>query len=211
MWERKSRCSWSLRRPDLIARTAKRRILEIPQEHRHRLQLLRAFSLDHLLRSPIATSRHSDFCHFDNIGINAVSYWLEPTIVPAEARLLSRLTLRAPMAINALWIITLESKSARSHPSNGSENVQFLLCQFAIMVVITIILVWAFTEQEMIIAQLELLQPIKILARDALEVESIHTLSVFIALYRLRWDGQSTWFQSHHLLKIRRTVMLGWS
>ena len=56
------------------------------------------------------------------------------------------------------------------------------------MVMIAILFIRAFTEQEMIIAKLELLQFVKIIARNALEVEPINTLAILIPLHRL-WGG----------------------
>lgn len=56
------------------------------------------------------------------------------------------------------------------------------------MVMIAILFIRAFTEQEMIIAKLELLQFVKIIARNALEVEPINTLAIFIPFHGL-WGG----------------------
>jgi hypothetical protein len=90
------------------------------------------------------------------------------------------------MTIDALRIITLEAKSAGSHASDGSQNVKFLLSQLAVMVVIAVLFVGALAQQEVVVAKLQLLQAIQIVTRNALEVKSIHTLPVLIALHRLR-------------------------
>lgn len=53
------------------------------------------------------------------------------------------------------------------------------------MVMIAILFIRAFTEQEMIIAKFELLQFVKIIARNALEVQPINTLTILISFHRL--------------------------
>ena len=90
------------------------------------------------------------------------------------------------MAINTLGIITLQTKPAGSHASDGRENVKLLLSQLAVMIMEAVFFVRAFSKQEMVVAQLQLLQAVQIVTRNALEVKSIHTLPVLVALHGLR-------------------------
>jgi hypothetical protein len=54
---------------------------------------------------------------------------------------------------------------------------------------IAVFLVRAFPEEEMVIAELQLLQTIEFIARNALEVETIHSLSIFIPLHSFGRGG----------------------
>jgi hypothetical protein len=63
--------------------------------------------------------------------------------------------------------------------------VQFLAAQFAIMVVIAVLFIRTFPEQKVIVAQFELLQAVKIIPGDALEIKSIDTLAVLISFHGL--------------------------
>lgn len=126
------------------------------------------------------------FCHFDNVGVNAMRRRFEATTVSSEASLLAGFALRATVAVDTLWVITLQSKAAWCHAGNGGQNVQFLLGQLAVMVVVTILLVGALSKQEMIIAQLQLLQSIQLVTRNTLEIETIDTLSIFVPLNGFR-------------------------
>jgi hypothetical protein len=53
------------------------------------------------------------------------------------------------------------------------------------MVVIAVLFVGTFAEQKVIVAQFELLQAIKVIPGDALEIKSIHTLAVLISFHGL--------------------------
>jgi hypothetical protein len=128
---------------------------------------------------------HLDFCDLDDGGVNAMSNWLKSTTIATEAGLFSRLALGATMAIDTLGIIALQTKSAGSHASDSSQNVKLLLGQLAVMVMVAVIFVRAFSEQEVVVAQLQLFQTIQIVTGNALEVKPINTLPVFIALNSL--------------------------
>ena len=95
------------------------------------------------------------------------------------------------MAIDTLGVITLQTKPAGSHASDSRENVKLLLSQLAVMIMVTEFFIWAFSQQEMVVAQLQLLQTVQIITRNALEIKSIHTLPVLVALHRLRSRGAS--------------------
>lgn len=127
--------------------------------------------------------------------------------VATEAGLFPGLALGATMAINTLGVITLQTKPAGSHASDSRENVKLLFSQLAVMIMVTEFLVWAFSKQEMVVAQLQLLQAVQIVTRNALEVKSIHTLPVLVALHRLRSRGTS-YFGANHLLEFRSNVRL---
>lgn len=60
--------------------------------------------------------------------------------------------------------------------------MEFLLGQLAVMVVVAVFLVRALPEQEVIIAELQLLQSVQLVARNALEIETVDTLTVLVAL-----------------------------
>lgn len=90
------------------------------------------------------------------------------------------------MAIDTLNVIAFQTETTRCHAGNGRQDVQVLAGQFAIMVMIAIFFIGAFAKQEMIVAKLELFQLVKILTRDALEVESIDALAVFIPFHSLQ-------------------------
>lgn len=122
----------------------------------------------------------------------------ETTAVSSEAGLLSGLTLGAAVAIDTLRIIAVQSKAARGHASNGGQDVKFLSGQFAVVVMIAILFVWALPEQKVIIAKLKLLQPVQIIARNTLKVETINALAVFVAFHGLR--GSCTqWLRTNNL------------
>lgn len=149
-----------------------------------------------------------NLCHFDNVGVNAVSHGLEATAVSAEAGLFPGFTLRATVAVNTLRVVTFQAKPAWCHAGDSRQNVEFLAGQLAIVIVIAVLFVRAFTQQEEIIAQFELLQAIEIITRDALEIEAIHTLSVFISLDGLRCCRTSN-LGAHDLLEIGRLCFIG--
>ena len=115
-----------------------------------------------------------------------MSNWFKSAAVATEAGLFPGLALGATMTVDTLGIITLQAKSAGSHASDGSQDVKFLLSQLAVMIMIAVLFIRALAQQEVVIAQLQLLQAIQIITRNALEVKSIHTLPVLIALHRLR-------------------------
>lgn len=81
----------------------------------------------------------------------------EATAVSSEASLLAGFALRATVAVDTFWVIALQSKAAWGHAGNGGQDVEFLFGQLPVVVVVTILLVWTFPKQEMIIAQLQLL------------------------------------------------------
>lgn len=126
--------------------------------------------------------RHLDPGHFDNIGVDAVGHWLKATAISAEAGLFAGFALRATVTVDTLRVITFQSKATWCHAGNGGENVEFLLGQLAVMIVVAILLIRALPEQEMIIAELQLLQPVQLITRDAFEIETVDTLTIFVAL-----------------------------
>jgi hypothetical protein len=85
---------------------------------------------------------------------------LKSATVATEAGLFPGLALGATMAINTLGVITLQTKPAGGHASDSRENVKLLLSQLAVMIMITVFFVWAFSKQEMVVAQLQLLQTV---------------------------------------------------
>lgn len=60
--------------------------------------------------------------------------------------------------------------------------MKFLLGQLAIMIMVAILLVGTLSKQEMIIAELQFLQSVQFIARNALEIETVDTLAIFVAL-----------------------------
>jgi hypothetical protein len=114
-----------------------------------------------------------------------VSHRFETASLAAEAGLFTWLALGATVAIDTLHIITVQPESTGGHTGNGGQDVQFLAGQFAIMVVIAVLFVGTFAEQKVIVAQFELLQAIKVIPGDALEIKSIHTLAVLISFHGL--------------------------
>jgi hypothetical protein len=79
--------------------------------------------------------------------------------------------------------------------------VKFLAGQLAVVIVVAVLLVGALAQQEVIIAQLELLQAIKVVARNALEIETIDALSVFVSLHGLG-RRRARYLGAHNRLEI---------
>lgn len=124
-----------------------------------------------------------DFSHFDDIGVYSVGNRLEATGIASEAGLFAWFTLWATVTINAFRVITLQSEAARSHACNSRQDMKLLFGKFAIMVMIAVLFVGAFPKKEIIVAQFEFLQSVQVITRDALEIETIHPLSVFISFH----------------------------
>lgn len=111
------------------------------------------------------------------------------------------------MAIDALHIVTFQTKATRCHAGNSGQNMKVLAGQFAIMVMIAAFLVWTFAKQEMIIAELKFLQLIKVITRNTFEVQSIDTLAVLVSLHSLRGScARDLWANN---LEIRRVGFIG--
>ena len=111
------------------------------------------------------------------------------------------------MAIDALHIVTFQTEATGCHAGNSGQNMKVLAGQFAIMVMIAAFLVWTFAKQEMIIAELELLQLIKVITRNTFEVQSIDTLAVLVSLHTLR--RTCAWDLRANNLEIRRVGFIG--
>lgn len=116
---------------------------------------------------------------------------LKPTALASEASLFPRLALGAAMAVDALRVITFQPKPTGRHAGNGGQDMKFLPGQLAVVVMITVLLVGAFPKQEEIIAQLQLLQAIEFITRNALEIEAIHALPIFVPFHSL-WRRHRT-------------------
>ena len=79
---------------------------------------------------------------------------LETAGVTTEASLFSWLALRATMSVDAIWIVTLQSKATRCHACNSRKDMKLLSGQFPIMVMVTVLLIGTFSEEKVIVAQL---------------------------------------------------------
>lgn len=128
---------------------------------------------------------YSDLGHFHDVRIDPMGRGLETTAFTTETILFPGLAIRAAVAIDTLRVGAIQSKSAGGHASNGGQDVEFLPGQFAVMIVIAVVFIGAFSEQVMIIAQLELFQAIQLVARDALEVEAVDALTVLVSFHCL--------------------------
>lgn len=67
-----------------------------------------------------------NLCHFDDIRIDTVCYWLETTAVASETGLFARFALRATVAVDTLGVVALQPKAAGSHASNSRQNMKLL-------------------------------------------------------------------------------------
>lgn len=133
---------------------------------------------------------------------------LETTTVSTKAGFFAGFTLGATVAVDTLRVVAFQSKAARRHAGDRGQDVKFLPGQFAVVIVVAVLLVGALAQQEVIIAQFELLQAIEIVARNALEIKTIHALSVFVSL-----DGLCTcrtrYLGAHNRLEIWRLSFIG--
>jgi hypothetical protein len=130
-----------------------------------------------------------------------VSHGLEATTVSTEAGLFPGFTLGAAVAVDTIRVIAFQTKAAWRHAGNGRQDVKFLAGQLAVVIVVAVLLVGALAQQEVIIAQLELLQAIEVVARDALEIETIDALSVLVSLHGLG-SSRARYLGAHNRLEI---------
>lgn len=63
--------------------------------------------------------------------------------------------------------------------------MELLARQLAVMVMIAVLFVGAFSQQEVVIAQFEFLQAIQVIARNALEIKAVDALAIFVPLHSL--------------------------
>ena len=91
----------------------------------------------------------------------------------------------ATVAKDTLRVVTFQTEAAWHHACNGRQDMKFLVRQLVVVIVEAFIPVGALAQQEVIIAQLELFQAIEFVARNALEIEMINALAVFVSLYGL--------------------------
>lgn len=137
-----------------------------------------------------------------------MSHRLEATAVSAEAGLFPGFALRATVAVDTIRVVAFQAKAARRHAGDSGEYVEFLAGQLAIVIVVAVLFIGALAQQEEIIAQLQLLQAIKIITGNALEIEAIHTLSIFVS-----FDGlgscRTSKLGAHNLLEIGGLCFIG--
>ena len=69
----------------------------------------------------------SNFSHFDDIGIDAVSGCIKPTIRSPVAVLFTRFALWAAMSIHTFGVIAFEPEATRSHASDSFQDEKFVL------------------------------------------------------------------------------------
>lgn len=107
---------------------------------------------------------------------------IKSTIITPVTVLSSKLTLRTSMPINAGQIITVSSETTRCHPCDCKQNNTLILRE---LVIVRVVAAWirAFAEEEILIAQFQLLNAFQFVLRDGLEIQTINTLTILIAFY----------------------------
>lgn len=114
---------------------------------------------------------------------------------------------RAAMAVNTLWVVAVRAIATRCHASDGFQDAELALGQFARMVM-EAILVGAFAQQKVEVAELQLLQAIQLFAGDGLVINPIYALPVFISLHDLEnWRGGIRRFGAYDLEFTRIRIM----
>lgn len=145
--------------------------------------------------------------NFDDVCIDPMCHRFKSAAVAAEASLFTRLALRTTVAVDALHIVAFKTETTRCHTGNSRQDMKVLAGQFAVMVMIAAFFVRTFTKQEVIIAKFKFLQLIKVITRNAFEVQSVDTLAVLVSLHSLRGScARDLWANN---LEIRRVGFIG--
>lgn len=113
---------------------------------------------------------------------------VEPAIIAPEAFFSTGLALRAAMSIHALRVVAFEPIPTRGHASDGDEDEVFTFSQFADVVVGTII-IRAGALYMVEVAEFQFLHTAQFVPGEGFEVETVHSLAVFISLYDLGMRG----------------------
>ena len=132
-----------------------------------------------------------------------MSALVKSAIIAPEAVFSTGLALRAAMAIHASGVVALEPVPTWGHAGDGDEDQVFTFSQFAGMVVRTII-IRAGALYVVEIAEFQFLHTVQFVPGEGFEVETVHSLAVFISLYDLGMRGDRRF--GTHYLKVPRSL-----